>query len=51
MVLLNSHHTAVGDFFPSASLGWRMSEEDFVKEALPFVNNLKLRASYGKMGR
>ena len=37
-------------FFPSASLGWRMSEEDFVKEALPFVNNLKLRASYGKMG-
>ncbi|MFR7516648.1 MAG: hypothetical protein ACLUVY_05210 [Bacteroides uniformis] len=27
-----------------------MSEEKFIKEGLPFVSNLKLRASYGKSG-
>ena len=32
------------------SAGWRMSEEKFIKEGLPFVSNLKLRASYGKSG-
>lgn len=37
-------------FFPGASVGWRLSEEDFMKEALPFVNELKLRASYGELG-
>lgn len=38
-------------FFPSASVGWRLSEEEFWKESqMAFVNNLKLRASYGKMG-
>lgn len=38
-------------FFPSASLGWRISEEGFWKSLpLSFVNNLKLRGSYGKMG-
>ena len=37
-------------FFPSASIGWRISEEPWMKQALPFVNNLKLRASYGKSG-
>ena len=37
-------------FFPSASVGWRMSEESFIKDKLPFINNLKLRGSYGKMG-
>lgn len=37
-------------FFPSVSAGWRMSEEKFIKEGLPFVSNLKLRASYGKSG-
>lgn len=37
-------------FFPSASVGWRMSEEAFIKDKLPFINNLKLRGSYGKMG-
>ena len=37
-------------FFPSASIGWRLSEEAFIKDNLPFVNNLKLRGSYGKMG-
>jgi TonB-linked SusC/RagA family outer membrane protein len=37
-------------FFPSASLAWRISEEDFMKNSLPFLTNLKLRASYGKLG-
>lgn len=36
--------------FPAASVGWRLSEEDFIKNSLPFVNQLKLRASYGELG-
>lgn len=35
--------------FPSASVGWIISEEDFIKED-SFVNFLKLRASYGIIG-
>jgi TonB-linked SusC/RagA family outer membrane protein len=36
-------------FFPSGSIGWRVSEESFFKNssALSFVNQFKLRASYG----
>jgi len=37
-------------FFPGGSIGWRMSEESFIKNHLSFIQNLKLRASYGKMG-
>ena len=39
-------------FFPVVSAGWRVSEESFIKNtsALSFVNNLKLRASYGELG-
>ena len=37
-------------FFPSASVGWRISEEPWMKQAVPALNNLKLRASYGKSG-
>jgi TonB-linked SusC/RagA family outer membrane protein len=39
-------------FFPAASAGWRISEESFIKDtkALSFINNLKLRTSYGVMG-
>lgn len=37
-------------FFPSVSLGWRVSEETFFKEALPFVDNFKIRGSIGKVG-
>lgn len=36
--------------FPAASIGWRISEENFFKEAAPFVTNLKLRASAGQLG-
>ncbi len=35
--------------FPSAAVGWRISQEPFMK-AIPQVSNLKLRASYGVTG-
>lgn len=38
-------------FFPSVSLGWRISEEPFVKERFGhFLDNLRVRASYGTSG-
>ncbi len=38
-------------FFPSFSAGWRMSEETFFKNLnLSWINNLKIRGSYGKLG-
>lgn len=39
-------------FFPSVSAGWRISEEPFFKNcaALSFINQLKIRASYGSLG-
>ena len=38
--------------FPSAELGWRVSEEPFFKniKALSLISNLKFRGSYGKLG-
>jgi len=36
-------------FFPSFSAGWRISEESFMKD-IEFVNNLKLRGSWGQLG-
>jgi TonB-linked SusC/RagA family outer membrane protein len=37
-------------FFPSFSLGWVLSEEDFVHHAVPWLSFGKLRASYGQVG-
>ena len=37
-------------FFPGVSLGWRVSEEDFWKNSVPFVDDLKIRGSWGKTG-
>jgi TonB-linked SusC/RagA family outer membrane protein len=37
-------------FFPYGSVGWRISEESFIKNSLPVISNLKIRASYGIMG-
>lgn len=37
-------------FFPAVLLGWRVSEEPFFKERISFVNNLKIRGSYGVIG-
>lgn len=35
--------------FPSMSAGWRLSEENFIKE-IRWIDNLKLRASWGQLG-
>jgi TonB-dependent starch-binding outer membrane protein SusC len=35
--------------FPSLSLGWRISQEDFLK-SVAWINDLKLRGSYGSTG-
>lgn len=37
-------------FFPGISLGYRISEEAFFKNNVPFINNLKLRGSWGQTG-
>lgn len=37
-------------FFPSYSLGWRISEEKFIKNNLPWITGLKIRWSDGKTG-
>lgn len=36
--------------FPSVSAGWRLSEEHFIKDNLQWLNNLKLRLSWGRLG-
>lgn len=36
--------------FPSVSAGWRISEESFIKDNIAWIDNLKLRASWGKLG-
>ncbi len=38
-------------YFPSVSAGWVMSEEKWFQKGLPWVDFLKLRASYGLTGR
>ncbi len=37
-------------YYPSVSAGWRMSEENFLKQSAPWLSLLKLRASYGSLG-
>lgn len=37
-------------FFPGVSLGWRVSEEPFIKNKFQFLDNLKIRASYAQLG-
>ncbi len=36
--------------FPSFAAGWRISEEPFVKDNYPWITNMKLKASWGKLG-
>ena len=36
--------------FPGVSMGWRISEEPFLKDNAPWLSNLKIRASYGEQG-
>lgn len=37
-------------FFPGVALGWRISNESFFKDNVSFIDNLKIRASVGKLG-
>jgi TonB-linked SusC/RagA family outer membrane protein len=37
-------------FFPSASVGWRINEEPWMKWADSWLNNLKIRANVGSLG-
>ena len=36
-------------YFPSFSAGWRISQEEFMKN-ISWINNLKIRASWGTLG-
>jgi TonB-linked SusC/RagA family outer membrane protein len=36
--------------FPAVSGAWRISEEDFIKKEIPWINELKIRADYGVTG-
>ncbi len=36
--------------FPSFSAGWRINQEHFMESARSWLSNLKLRASWGKLG-
>lgn len=37
-------------FFPAFSVGWRLSNEPFMQKYSNWLNNLKIRASYGQVG-
>lgn len=37
-------------YFPSGSVAWRLSQEEFLKDRLGPISDLKLRASYGEAG-
>ncbi len=37
-------------YFPSAAFGWRLSDEPFMASARQWLDNLKLRLSYGTAG-
>lgn len=37
-------------FFPGVSVGWRISEEDFWKNNISWMDYFKVRASWGQMG-
>ncbi len=37
-------------YFPSISAGWRLSEEPFMSASRHWLDNLKLRISYGSLG-
>ena len=37
-------------YFPGGAVAWNMDQEDFFRNALPFISNSKLRISYGENG-
>ncbi|MBI9061736.1 MAG: TonB-dependent receptor [Marinilabiliaceae bacterium] len=44
------HEDTRWGLFPSFSAAWRISEENFMKDLVPDLQNLKLRASWGQLG-
>ncbi len=46
----NFAHDMRWGIFPGASIGWRISEEPFIKDNVEWLTNLKIRASYGEQG-
>lgn len=38
------------NWFPSVSAGWNLAAEDFMKVTQSYLDNLKIRASYGVLG-
>lgn len=45
--LADGYNTQV---FPAFSAGWRLSEEDFIKNTMPVISNMKLRFGWGQTG-
>lgn len=43
------HNSRYG-FFPSFSIGWRISQENFMGGTHSWLNDLKVRANYGSLG-
>jgi TonB-linked SusC/RagA family outer membrane protein len=37
-------------YFPAGSVGWRISQESFIKDNDPFISDLKLRYGWGQTG-
>ena len=37
-------------YFPGGAIAWNMDQEDFFRNAFPFISNSKLRVSYGENG-
>jgi TonB-linked SusC/RagA family outer membrane protein len=37
-------------YFPAGSVGWRISQESFIKDNAPFISDLKLRYGWGQTG-
>lgn len=37
-------------YFPAFSVGWRVSEEPFFKDAIPSISNLKITGGWGQLG-
>lgn len=44
------YETNQWDSFPAVSAGWRISDEDFMAGTKKYINNLKVRATYGIAG-
>lgn len=43
-------NTARYDYFPSFSLGWKISEEGFFQNNISFINFMKIRFGWGQLG-